>query len=162
LTSALLERVEAFVADAVGDGEDDAVLEAGERARALIRAGGRSPEAVERAALAFAGQTLGVLVLESGFGEVARTVVELLRTETQRPGTAVTLDLYRELLRSPVLSELPPAMAVEGILRAAVSLGPLDEASLWQVDAGRGLVCLSLVGGDGATRRAIRTAGTKR
>jgi signal transduction histidine kinase len=153
LTGALLERVEGLVADAVGEGEDDAVLEAGERARALIRAGGASPEAEERAALAFAGETLGVLALESGFGEVARAVVELLRTETQRPGIAVTLDLYRELLRSRLLSELPPAMAAEGILRAAVSLGPLEEASLWQADAGRGLVCLSLVGRDAATRR---------
>ena len=153
LTGALLERVEGLVADAVGEGEDDAVLEAGERARALIRAGGASPEAEERAALAFAGETLGVLVLESGFGEVARAMVDLLRTETQRPGIAVTLDLYRELLRSRLLSELPPAMAAEGILRAAVSLGPLEEASLWQADAGRGLVCLSLVGRDAATRR---------
>jgi signal transduction histidine kinase len=153
LTGALLERVESLVADAVGEGEDDAVLEAGERARALIRAGGASPEAEERAALAFAGEILGVLVLESGFGDVARAVVELLRTETQRPGIAVTLDLYRELLRSRLLSELPPAMAAEGILRAAVSLGPLEEASLWQADAGRGLVCLSLVGRDAATRR---------
>ena len=152
-TGALLERVEGLVVDAVGEGEDDAVLEAGERARALIRAGGPSPEAEERAALAFAGETLGVLVLERGFGEVAGAVVELLRTETQRPAIAVTLDLYRELLRSRLLSELPPAMAAEGILRAAVSLGPLEEASLWQADAGRGLVCLSLVGREAATRR---------
>jgi signal transduction histidine kinase len=152
-TGALLERVEGLVADAVGEGEDDAVLEAGERARALIRAGGAAPEAEARAALAFAGEALGVLVLERGFGEVARAVVELLRTETQRPAIAVTLDLYRELLRSRLLSELPPAMAAEGILRAAVSLGPLEEASLWQADAGRGLVCVSLVGRDAATRR---------
>ena len=153
MTSTLLERVEAFVADAVGEGGDDAVLPAGERARALVRAGGASPEAEERAALAFAGQTLGVLVLETGFGEAARAVVELLRTATQRPATAVTLDLYRELLRSPFLGELPPALAAEAILRATVSLGPLDEASLWQADAGRGLVCLSLVGGEAPTRR---------
>ena len=149
----LLERAEALVADAVGEGEDDTIRAAGERARMLIRAGGASPEADERAALAFAGETLGVLVLESGFGDVAKAVVELLRTETQRPGTAVTLDLYRELLRSRFLSELSPAMAAEGILRGAVSLGPLEEASLWQADAGRGLVCLSLVGRDAATRR---------
>ena len=65
----------------------------------------------------------------------------------------MTLDLYRELLRSRFLSELPPDMTAEGILRAAVSLGPLDEASLWQADAGSGLVCLSLVGRDAVTRR---------
>jgi signal transduction histidine kinase len=153
VTSVILERVEHLVADAVGDGEDGAVLAAGERARALHRAGGASPEAGERAAFAFAGETLGVLVLESGFGDAAQALVELLRTETQRPATAVTLDLYRELLRSRFLGELPPALATEGILRAAVSLGPLEEASLWQADPGRGLVCLSLVGGDRATRR---------
>jgi len=153
VTSPLLERMEDLLADAVGEGENEALLAAGERARALIRAGGASPDAGERAALAFAGETLGLLVLENGFGEVARAVVELLRTGSQRPGSAVTLDLYRELLRSRYLSELPPAMAAEGILRAAVSLGPLEEASLWQADAGRGLVCLCLVGGDAPTRR---------
>jgi signal transduction histidine kinase len=153
VTGMLLERVERLVADAVGGAEDEALVAAGERARALIRAGGASPDAEERAALAFAGETLALLVLENGFGGVARGVVEVLRTESQRPGTAVTLDLYRELLGSRFLSELPPAMAVEGVLRAAVSLGPLEEASLWQADAGRGLVCLCVVGGDAATRR---------
>ena len=134
-------------------GEDNALLVAGERGRALIGAGGASPGAGERAALAYAGETLGLLVLENRFGEVARAVVELLRTETKRSGLAVRLDLYRELLRSRFLSELPPDMAAEGILRAAVSLGPLEEASLWQADAGSGLVCLSLVGRDAVTRR---------
>lgn len=153
VTSALLERVEDLVAGAVGEGEGDAVLAAGERARALIRAGGATAEAGERAALAFAGQTLGLLVLESGFGAVAQMVLRVLCTATPRPDSAVTLDLYRELLRSQFLSELPPAMATEGILQAAVSLGPLEEASLWQADVGRNLVCLSLVGGDAATRR---------
>ena len=153
VTSAILERVEGLVAGAIGEGEDDAVLGAGERARALIRAGGATQEAGERAALAFAGETLGLLVLESGFGEVAEAVVDLLCTDTERPEPAVTLDLYRELLRSQFVSELPPTTAAEGILRAAVSLGPLEEASLWQADAGRGLACLSLVGGDAPTRR---------
>jgi signal transduction histidine kinase len=152
VTGVILERVEGLVAGAVAEGEDDAVLAAGERARALIRAGGATPEAGERAALAFAGETLGLLVLESRFGEVARAVVDLLCTDT-RPDAAVTLDLYRELLRSQFLSELPPATATQGILRAAVTLGPLEEASLWQTDAGRGLVCLCLVGGDAVTRR---------
>lgn len=153
MTGMLLERVERLVADAVGGAEDEALVAAGERARALIRAGGASPDAGERAALAFAGETLALLVLENGFGGVARGAVELLRTESQRPEAAVTLDLYRELLGSRFLSELPPALAVEGVLRAAVSLGPLEEASLWQADAGRGLVCLCVVGGDAATRR---------
>jgi signal transduction histidine kinase len=153
LTSVLLERVEGLLADAVAEGEDNALLVAGERGRALIGAGGASPDAGERAALAYAGETLGLLVLENRFCEVARAVVELLRTETKRSGSAVTLDLYRELLRSRFLSELPPDMTAEGILRAAVSLGPLEEASLWQADAGSGLVCVSLVGRDAVTRR---------
>jgi signal transduction histidine kinase len=153
VTTTILEQVEALVAEAVGEAEYDAVFAAGGRARGLQRAGGASPDAGERCALAFAGETLGMLVLENGFDEVAQAVVELLRTETRRSRPAVTLDLYRELLRSRFLSELPPAMAMEGLLRAAVALGPLEEASLWQADAGRGLVCLSLVGGDAATRR---------
>lgn len=153
MTSVLLERVEGLLADAVAEGEDNALLVAGERGRALIGAGGALPGAGERAALAYAGETLGLLVLENRFGEVAKAVVELLRTETKRSGTSVTLDLYRELLRSRFLSELPPDLAAEGILRAAVSLGPLEEASLWQADAGSGLVCLSLVGRDSVTRR---------
>jgi signal transduction histidine kinase len=149
----LLEHLELLLADAVPEGEDDALHAAGERARALIEAGGASHGAVERAGLVYAGEALSLLVLEDRFGDVARSAVELLRTETDRPGTALTLDLYRELLRSRFLSELPPGMAADGVLRAAVSLGPLEEASLWQADAGQGLVCLSLAGRNGPTRR---------
>jgi signal transduction histidine kinase len=153
LTNVLFDHVERFLANAVPEEEADALLAAAERGRALIEAGGASPGAVERAALAYAGEALGLLVLEDRFGAVARAVVELFRTQTHRPGAAVTLDLYRELLRSRFLSELPPGMAADGVLRAAVSLGPLEEASLWQADAARGLVCLSLVGRDAPTRR---------
>jgi signal transduction histidine kinase len=153
LTNLLLERVERLLTKAIPEGEDDALLAAGERGRVLIEAGGASLGAVERAALAYAGEALGLLVLEDRFCEVARAAVELLRTETDRPPAAVTLDVYRELLRSRFLSELPPCMAAEGVLRAAVSLGPLEEASLWQADAEHGLVCVSLVGRDAPTRR---------
>ena len=156
MTSVLLERVEGLLADAVAE-EDNALLVAGERGRALIGAGGASPGAGERAALAYAGETLGLLVLENRFGEVAKAVVELLRTETKRSGMSVRLDLYRELLRSRFLSELPPDMAAEGILRAAVSLGPLEEASLWQADAGADSCASPLSGGTpspGASGRA--------
>ena len=153
MTNVLFDHLERFLADAVPEEDADALLAAAERGRALIEAGGASPGAVERAALAYAGEALGLLVLEDRFGDAARAVVELFRTQTDRPQAAVTLDLYRELLRSRFLSELPPGMAAEGVLRAAVSLGPLEEASLWQADAGRGLVCLSLVGRDAPTRR---------
>jgi signal transduction histidine kinase len=153
LTNVLFDHVERFLANAIPEEEADALLAAAERGRALIEAGGASPGAVERAALAYAGEALGLLVLEDRFGAVARAVVELFRTQTHRPGAAVTLDLYRELLRSRFLSELPPGMAAEAILRAAVSLGPLEEASLWQADVASGLVCLSLVGRDAPTRR---------
>ena len=78
MTSVLLERVERLLADAVAEGEDNALLVAGERGRALIGAGGASPGAGERAALAYAGETLGLLVLENRFGEVARASVTFI------------------------------------------------------------------------------------
>ncbi|MGH3019216.1 MAG: sensor histidine kinase [Gaiellaceae bacterium] len=148
-----LERTEDLLAAAVGEGEEDVLAAARGRARALLRAGEASVEAAERAALAFAGEALGLLLLEERFAGTVIPLVELLAAESPRPDAAVRLDLFRELLRSRVLAELPPRVAAEGMLRAAVSLGPLAGASLWQGGAGRGLECLCVVGENGATRR---------
>jgi signal transduction histidine kinase len=148
-----LEQTEELLAAVVGEGEDDVLAAARSRARALLHAGEASADSAERAALAFAGEALGLLLLEERFAGTATAVVELLAAESPRADAALRLDLYRELLRTRALGELPPAAAAEGVLRAAVSLGPLAGASLWQGGAGRGLECLCAVGENGATRR---------
>ena len=148
----VLERMEVLLVAAVGDAEDDVLAAAREQARALLRAGDASADAAERAALALAGEGLGLVLLERRFAETASAVVDLLVTGSPRGDAAVRLDLFRELLSSRALGELPPAAAAEGVLRAAVSIGPLSEASLWE-SGERRLACLSLVGENAATRR---------
>lgn len=148
----VLERLELLLVAAVEEAEDDVLDAARERARALLRAGDASADAAERAALALAGEGLGLVLLEKRFAETASAVVDLLVTASARGNAAVRLDLFRELLGSHALGELPPVAAAEGVLRAAVAIGPLSEASLWE-SGERGLACLSLVGENAATRR---------
>lgn len=148
----LLEGMEVLLVAAVGETEDDVLADGRERARALLGAGDGSADAGERAGLALAGEGLGSLLLEKRFAETASAVVDLLVTESPREGAAVRLDLFRELLCSRALGELPPVAAAEGVLRAALSIGPLSEASLWEA-GDPGLACLSLVGENAATRR---------
>lgn len=122
------------------------------RARAALDGGGR-PADVQNALRVFAAEMFSELGIElAAHPDEAARLAELVE---QRAGVA-RMALGREVLRSPDLLSLPPAVAVEVQLALLRAFAPLCEASLWTRDATGRVRCLGHVGGEAASE-GVRT-----
>ena len=153
----LLDEVVAFLE------ERGAGLEAGTPAGArlelarLERARSAEPGLVPEAELL--GPALVELALEPGWdGAAVRALVGSLAARGGVDAAQGGLAVFRAAAAAPILTEIPPTLAVEGTLRVLAAVAPVSAAALWRGD-GR-LRCEARVPADPPSRRERDLAGS--
>jgi signal transduction histidine kinase len=141
--------------------DDDPVLEAA-WARATLLKGGLKADGIDLLAIAFVSDLLGRLWLERRWSadridRLVRRISEL----TDRPAEAVRMSIFARLIREPHLFELPPKLAIEAQLQMLASFSPLEEPSVWLVNAETGRLFCALHVGDGQPGRRARAAAAE-
>jgi signal transduction histidine kinase len=162
-----LERVRALLAEgAAGELPAERLEAFAERARAVRTAGRGSTDADCLASLSLTADVLLELAADGRLdGDVARSVVRDVGGACNLDGDSTALDLYRRVTAAPGLFDLPPAVAVEIVLRLLLHLGAAASASLWTrtTDGVHALVALETqVTGTPARAAAERALGLRR
>jgi signal transduction histidine kinase len=123
-----------------------------ERAIARLQCMGEGEQGRHDAALVFAGELFGAIVVELGEREGA--AAELPR-ELEEIAGLPRLSLAREVLRAPQLDALAPGPAAEVALELLLALAPLRNAALWTRDAAGHIRCAKHAG-EGTPSGAMR------
>jgi signal transduction histidine kinase len=153
-----LDRLERLFAGRKSPGRRALVLarkRARERALTVLETSGPTASGVRAALLACAAELFDGLGIElatrpAAAAELAQQIEEVVGLPR--------LAIAHEVLRSPNMLALPPAVAVEVQLALLLAFAPLRSASLWTLDAGSRLRCIRHVGDGSATRDARKLA----
>ncbi len=155
----LHERFHAAITNRAADWAGPSLEAARARATLTLSGAGTAPEGERLAAATYASDVLVLLAAEGGLD---RTDVDVLTREyalvDPREQQAARFDLFTRAVRSPVLFELPPLVAVGIQSEMLILFGVCAGVSLWRPTQSGSIECVFQLGDDQTTRRVRATA----
>ncbi|MFN0155696.1 MAG: sensor histidine kinase [Gaiella sp.] len=155
----LHERLHQALAGHAADWAAPSLDAAFTRASLALAGAGSSPDGEAIAAATYAADVLVLLAAEGGLeaSDIDVLCAEYVALDPRDPRTA-RYDLFTRAVRSPVLFELPPLVAVGIQTGLLLHFGVVTGLSMWRPSQTGAVECVFQLGSEQATRRVRATA----